>query len=229
MTTSTLLPARPGGTATADTAHVAYAVSPTTPTSAASPTRTVTDVVDRVPLLALLAPLLLFTHGIVSWVDGLDSLDDTGILGGLGGLAAAREQGALTVAAGILLVLSVAGFAWLTTTLGARLQHLPLALPTALLAAFGAGATGTVWLGHLTGLLGDTVPAALSSGGAVLTGLALAAVLVALAVEGRLPVGSLALAAVATAVLLLPWGLEPLGALLLLIAFGPLTRSPDVD
>ncbi|WP_147067201.1 hypothetical protein [Terrabacter aerolatus] len=225
MTTSTLIPARPGGTATADTAYEAYAVSPTSATEVASPTRAV---VDRVPLLALLAPLVLFTHGIVSWVDGLDSLDDTGVLGGLGGLEAAREEGALSVAAGILLVASVSGFAWLTVALGARLRYLPLALPTAVLAAFGAGATGAVWVGHVTGLLGDTVPAALSSGGAVLTGVALAVVLVALAVEGRLPVGSVVVAAVAAGVLLLPWGLEPLGAVLLLIASGPLTRQPEV-
>lgn len=229
MTTSTLIPARPGGTPTADTAYdvtayEAYAVSPSIATTPTAPPRTL---VDRGPLLALLAPLLLFTHGIVSWVDGLDRLDATGILGGLGGLEAAREQGALSVAAGILLVASVAGFAWLTTSLGARLRHLAIVLPTALLAAFGAGATGAVWVGHVTGLLGDTVPAALSSGGAVLTGVALGVVLVALTVEGRLPVGSLALAAVATAVLLLPWALEPLGALVLLIALGPLTRSPD--
>ena len=164
-------------------------------------TRTATD---HLPLLALLAPLLLFAHGIVAWVDGLDTLDDAspfGGLGGLGGLAAAHDQGALSVTAGVLLVLSVGGFAWLTAGLGARLRHLPLAMPlampTALLAAFGAGATGAVWLGHLTGLLGDTMPSALSSGGAVLTGVALAIVLVALTLEGRLPVGSLALAGLA--------------------------------
>lgn len=224
MTTSRLSPARPRSTATAETAYGSYAVPPSIATPVPSPTHAV---VDRVPLLALLAPLVLFTHGIVSWVDGLDRLDDTGVLGGLGGLEAAREQGALSVTAGILLVASVAGFAWLTVVLGGRLRHLALALPTALLAAFGAGATGAVWVGHVTGLLGDTVPAGLSSGGAVLTGVALAVVLVALAVEGRLPVGSLVLAAVAAGVLLLPWGLEPLGALLLLIASGPLTRQPE--
>jgi len=231
MTTSTLSPARPGGTATAGTASGLYAASPPlAPTVTTTAPRRTRTAVDRVPLLALFAPLLLFTHGIVDWVDGLDSLEDTGavrVLGGLGGLTAARDQGALSVAAGMLLVASVAGFAWLTTTLGARLRHLPLAAPTTLLAAFGAGATGAVWLGHVTGLLGDTVPSALSSGGAVLTGVALAVVLIALAVEGHLPVGALALAAVATAVLLLPWGLEPLGALLLLIALGPLTRLPE--
>jgi hypothetical protein len=52
-------------------------------------------------------------------------------------------------------------------------------------------------------------------------------VLVALTVESHLPVGSLALAAVAAAVLLLPWGLGPLGSLLLLIALAPLTRPAE--
>ncbi|KRB47053.1 hypothetical protein [Terrabacter sp. Root181] len=189
--------------------------------AASTGTRTTTD---RTPLLALLAPLLLFTYGIVDWVDGLDNLDGLRGLGGLGGVAAARDQGALSVAAGVLLVLSVVGFAWLTTSLGARLRHLPLAVPTSLLAAFGAGATGAVWLGHVTGLLGYAVPSALSSGGAVLTAVALAVVLVALAVEGLLPVGSLALASLAAAIMLLPWSLSPLASLVLLIALAPLTH-----
>ena len=220
MTTSTLDPAGPAS------------LAPSTSTRA--PGRAITHTTaDHLPLLALLAPLLLFAHGIVAWVDGLDTLDDASPLGGLrglgglGGLAAAHDQGALSVTAGALLVLSVGGFAWLTAGLGARLRHLPLATPTALLAAFGAGATGAVWLGHLTGLLGDTIPSALSSGGAVLTGVALAIALIALTLEGRLPAGSLALAGLAGAVLLLPWGLGPLGSLLLLIALGPLTRPVE--
>lgn len=187
------------------------------------------EATDRVPLLALLAPLLLFTHGIVDWVDGLDSLDGLRGLGGLGGVAAARDQGALSVAAGVLLVLSVASFAWLTVGLGARLRHLPLAVPTALLAAFGAGATAAVWVGQVTGLIGHEAPAALSSGGGVLTAVALAMVLVALTVEGRLPVGSLALAAGSVGIMLLPWGLGPLASLVLLIALAPLTRPVEAD
>src|SRR6478735_9204414 len=214
MTTSTLDPAGPAS------------LAPTTSTRA--PGRaTAHTTADLLPLLALLAPLLLFAHGIVAWVDGLDTLDDASPLGSLGGLAAAHDQGALSVTAGALLVLSVGGFAWLTAGLGARLRHLPLATPTALLAAFGAGATGAVWLGHLTGLLGDTIPSALSSGGAVFTGVALAIALIALTLQGRLPAGSLALAGLAGTVLLLPWGLGPLGSLLLLIALGPLTRPTE--
>lgn len=222
MTTSTLSPVRRADNATA--------VAPTA--TAAVPTRasgTARGALDRVPLLAVLAPLVLFAHGIVAWVDGLDELSRPGALddlGGLGGIATAREQGALTVAAGILLVVAVAGFAWLTMTLGSRLRHLPVATPAALLAAFGAGASATVWLGHVSGLLGPGLPGALTRGGAALTTLALAVVLVALTLEGSLPVGSLALAAVAAGLLLLPWDLVPLGSLVLLIALAPLTRPP---
>jgi hypothetical protein len=174
---------------------------------------------DRVPVLALVAPLLLFGHGILEWVEGLGSggLDDS----------VGAGSGPLAAATGALLVASVAAFAWLTTSLGSRAEHLPVAVPTALLAAFGAGATGAVWLGQVTGLLGDTIPTALSAGGGLLTGLALALVLAALAVEARMPVGSLALAGVAAVVLALPFGLGPLGSLLLLIALAPLTRTAE--
>ena len=167
---------------------------------------------DRVPVLALVAPLLLFTHGIALWVDGLD---DSG------------GRGPLAVTAGALLVLSTAAFAWLATSLGARAEHLPVAVPTGLVAAFGAGATGSVWLGRLTGFLPETVPAALGSGGQVLTALALGLALSTTMIEGRMPARSLALAGGAAVVLALPWGLEPLGALVLLIALAPLTRPVD--
>ena len=179
---------------------------------------------DRVALLALVAPLLLFAHGIADWVDGLGRSDGLNGLDGLGGLDAAAARGPLAVATGALLVLASAGFAWLTTSLGARAEHLPVAVPTALLAAFGAGATGAVWVGGVTGFLPATVPAALAVGGEVLTALALALVLATTWLEGRMPAGSLALAGLAAALLALPWGLEPLGALVLLIAFAPLTR-----
>lgn len=186
--------------------------------AASSRTATVRADRDRVPVLALVAPLLLFAHGILEWVEGL----------GRSGLdAPATDTGPLSVVAGALLVASVAAFAWLTTSLGSRAEHLPVAVPTALLAAFGAGASGAVWLGRVTGLLDDTMPSALSVGGGVLTGLALSLVLAALTVEARMPVGSLALAAVAAVVLALPLGLGPLGSLVLLIALAPLTRAPQ--
>ncbi|NUO92084.1 MAG: hypothetical protein HOQ18_14860, partial [Dermatophilaceae bacterium] len=53
----------------------------------------------------------------------------------------------------------------------------------------------------------------------------LALVLATTWLEGRVPAGSLALAGAAAGLLALPWGLEPLGALVLLIALAPLTRS----
>jgi hypothetical protein len=84
-----------------------------------------------------------------------------------------------------------------------------------------------VWLGRASGWLVDPLPTALSSGGAVLAGLALGFVLVAQTAEGRMPSGSLALCGVAGAVLAHPLGLEPLGALLLLIGLAPLTRPRD--
>ena len=101
-------------------------------------------------------------------------------------------------------------------------------VPTALLAAFGAGATGAVWLGQLTACSATRSPAALSSGGAVLTGVALAIVLVGADPRGA-PAGGLARARRRSVrrVLLLPWGLGPLGSLVLLIALAPLTRPVE--
>lgn len=240
MTTSTLppvLPADPSGVTSGVTPPAVAAGAPAAtpqvsaagaaPSSTTGPTR---DTLDQAPLLALLVPLVLFAHGIVDWVDHLDELgrgDNLQALGGLAGLIAARREGALTVATGILLILAVAGFAWLTMALGARLRHLPVAAPAGLLAAFGAGATAAVWVGHLSGLLGPALPAALTWGGPALTAAALALVLVALTLEGSLPVGSLALAALAGTILLLPWGLVPLASLVLLIALGPVTRAPE--
>jgi hypothetical protein len=168
------------------------------------------DGAGRGRILAFAAPLALFAYGILRWVDGLDSQSGSG---------------PVAVVAGALLVVAVAGLAWLTAALASRAEHLPVAVPAGLLAAFGAGATGAVWLGHAVGLFDDTIPSALAAGGPVLVGIALAAVLGALTIEARMPVGSLALAGVAAAVLMLPFDLLPLGALLLLIALGPLTRQ----
>ncbi len=216
MTTSTLpapatrptapaLPALPAGT-------VATGVPDETGVGTRGP--------DRVAVLALTAPLLLFAHGIADWVDGL---------GGPNGADLADTRGPLTVATGALLVLATAAFAWLTTALGSRAEHLPVAMPTAVLAAFGAGATGAVWVGWLSGFLPDTMPPALAVGGQVLTALALALVLATTWLEGRMPAGSLALAGAASVLLALPWGLEPLGALVLLIALAPLTTRAARD
>jgi hypothetical protein len=171
---------------------------------------------DRSRLLALVAPLLLFTHGILSWVDGIGDVDP-----------GRRSDSVLAVVAGATLALAVAAFASLASSLASRTQRSELVVPVTLLGAFGAGAAAAVWLGRASGWLVDPLPTALTSGGAVLTGLALGLVLVAHTAEGRMPSGSLALCGVAGAVLALPLGLEPLGALLLLIGLAPLTRPRD--
>jgi hypothetical protein len=167
---------------------------------------------DAGHVLAFAAPLVLFVHGILRWVDGVDGHPGSG---------------PLAVASGAFLVIAVAGFAWLTVALGSRVEHLPVAVPAGLLAAFGAGATGAVWVGRTVGVLADAIPSALAIGGPVLVGVALAVVLLALTIEARMPVGSLALAGVAASVVVLPWDLLPLGALLLLIAFGSLTQPQN--
>ena len=133
----------------------------------------------------------------------------------------------LAVVAGGTLVLAVAGFAALASALASRSQRPVLAIPVTMLGAFGAGAAAAVWLGSAAGWLVDPLPTALTSGGAVLTGLALAFTLLVQTVEGRMPAGYLALSGVAGAVLALPLGLEPLGALLLLIALAPLTPQDE--
>src|SRR4051794_7429865 len=176
---------------------------------------------DPTRLLALAAPLLLFLHGILIWLDGLGAGDavqgtDTAATFGSGpGDASMPSSSVLAVLAGAVLVLCVACFAGLGTALAGRSQRTELAVPVALLGAFGAGATAAVWVGRSTAWLVDPLPAGLAVGGAVLTGLALALSLVTLAAEGRMPFGSLALSGGAAALLVLPYGLEPLGALLL--------------
>jgi hypothetical protein len=196
---------------------------------------------DRGRVLAFVAPLALFVHGIVAWVLGLGSPAGTGIDGAVAGSDTGSDTGTVSlalgasldgadvdrlapVASGLTLVVAAAAFCWLVAALGTRLEHLRIGVPATALAAFGAGATGAVWLGQAVGLLGSTLPVALVVGGPVLVAVGLAAVLAALTLEGRLPVGSAALAAVGAVAIAVPWGLLPLGALLLLIALGPLTR-----
>jgi hypothetical protein len=182
---------------------------------------------DRGRVLALLAPLLLFAHGIVAWATGVgapahaEGLAASGLTTSGQATPDPATPDALT---GLTLVAAVAALTWLTAALGDRLEHLDVRVPTTVMAAFGAGATGSVWLGTTTGVLDGSLPSALTLGGPVLVGLGLAVVLAALVVEGRLPFTSALLAAGAGVVLALPWGLEPLGALLLLVALGPLTR-----
>jgi hypothetical protein len=187
-------------------------LSPPSGRVATGPLRRPRRTADPGTLLAFAAPLALFVHGILRWVDALDAHTGTSPLG---------------IAAGAVLVAAVAGFAWLTVRLGARAEHLPVGVPASLLAAFGAGATGAVWVGTTVGLLDEAIPSALAVGGPLLVGVALATTLGALTIEARMPLGSLMLAGAGAATLMLPWDLLPLGALLLLIAFGPLTRPAD--
>ncbi|WP_323095711.1 hypothetical protein [Intrasporangium sp. YIM S08009] len=201
---------------------------------------------DRGRVLAFVAPLVLFVHGILVWVLGLGSASPSAV-SGAGPLGADGDSsGTVSLAvgatidgadverlapavSGLTLVLAAAAFCWLVAALGTRLEHLRVGAPATALAAFGVGATAAVWLGQASGLLGATLPAALVVGGPVLVALGVAAVLAALTLEGRLPIGSAALAGVGALAVALPWGLLPLGALLLLIALAPLTRpSPDV-
>jgi len=207
MTTSTL-PARNAAP------HVDVAPGPAQGVVARGAVQSVAP--DRARLLALVAPLLLFTHGILTWVDGLGAVDP-----------AQRTGSVLGVVTGGILVLAVGGFASLASALATRTQRGELAVPVTMLGAFGAGATAAVWLGRGAGWLVDPLPTALSTGGAVLVALALGITLVAQTTEGRMPSGSLALSGLAGAVLALPLGLEPLGALVLLISLAPLMRAPE--
>lgn len=211
MTTSTL-PAR------ATAARVASPV--TAPSALAAPAAVNTPfpvaAVDPAPLLALVAPLLLFAHGILTWVDSIDTPE-----------GARTGGGVLAVVAGGILVLSVAGFAALASAVASRTARPELVVPVTLLGAFGAGAAGAVWIGRSTGWLADPLPSTLAVGGAVVAAMALALALAVHTAEGRMPPGSLALAGAAGALLALPLGLEPLGALVLLIALGPLTRGVE--
>ena len=213
MTTSTLPTRVAVARAAADPVHDrAPALAP-----ALAPAQTPALAPDRARQLALVAPLLLFTHGILTWVDGLGAQPDE----------TTGNGSVLAIVAGGILVLAVAGFASLASALASRSARSELVLPVTLLGAFGAGAAAAVWVGRSTGWLVDPLPSGLSSGGAVLSALALALALVAQTAEGRMPSGSLALAGVASALLAVPFGLEPLGALVLLIALAPLTRPAE--
>lgn len=164
---------------------------------------------DRSRLLALLGPLLLFVHGILGWVDGLDGTRGTGWVWGL---------------AGLVLVAAVASLTLLTAELGEQTGRGPLATVAVVIGAFGAGAVGAVTLGRLLGGLGDDLPTTLTAGGPVLVAVGLAVLGFRLVLAERLPIGSALLATLGAAMVAVPWDLLPLGALVLLIGFGPLTQ-----
>jgi hypothetical protein len=164
---------------------------------------------DRSRLLALIGPLLLFVHGILGWVDGLDGTRGTGWVWGLGGLALVAAVGSLTL---------------LTAELGEQTGRGPLAAVAVVIGAFGAGVVAAVTLGRLLGVLGDDLPTTLTAGGPVLVAAGLALLGFRLVLAGRMPIGSALLAILGAAMVAVPWDLLPLGALILLIGFGPLTQ-----
>lgn len=168
------------------------------------------DPTDRSRTLAFLAPLLLFVHGILSWVDSLDSQ---------------AGQGWVAVLSALFLAAAVAGLAFLTADLGEQTGRGALASVAVVMVAFGAGATATLALGRVSGLLDDTLPAPLSVGGPLLLGAGLALLFFRLALVGRVSLGYAFVAALGAAAIAIPWGLVPLGALILLIGFGPLTQA----
>lgn len=164
---------------------------------------------DRSRVLALVGPLLLFVHGILGWVDGLDGT---------------RGTGWLSAAAGLALVAAVAALTLLTAELGEQTGRGPLATVAVVVGAFGAGAVGAVTVGRTLGVLGEDLPTALTAGGPVLVSVGLGLLGFRLVLVGRVPAGSAVLAMLGAAMVAVPWDLLPLGALVLLIGFGPLTQ-----
>lgn len=165
---------------------------------------------DRARALALFGPLLLFVHGIVGWVDGRDGVTGTGWFPAL---------------AGLTLVGAVVALALLTAELGERAGRGVLATTAVVAGAFGAGAVGTVTAGRLVGALDDDLPAVLAVGGPALLAVGLGLLLLRLVLVGLLPASAAAVAVVGAAVIAVPWGLLPLGALVLLVGLGPLVRA----
>ncbi len=164
---------------------------------------------DRSRTLALAGPLLLFAHGILGWVDGLDGTTGAGWV---------------WVAAGLTLVAAVVALTLLTAQLGEQTGRGPMATAAVVVGAFGAGVVGAITLGRIAGLLGEDLPTALTAGGPVLVATGLGLLGLRLVRVGRVPIGSALLATLGAAMVAVPWDLLPLGALVLLIGFGPLTQ-----
>lgn len=165
---------------------------------------------DRARALALFGPLLLFVHGIVGWVDGRDGAMGTGWLPAL---------------AGLTLVGAAVALALLTAELGEQAGRGVLATTAVVVGAVGAGAVVTVTVGRLVGALDDNLPVALGGGGPVLLAIGLGLLLLRLVLVGLLPASAAAVAVVGAAAIAVPWGLLPLGALVLLVGLGPLVRA----
>lgn len=152
---------------------------------------------------ALLAPLLLFAHGILAWVDGLDG----------------TRGGGLHVVTQLVLLASVTSFGDLAVDLGARLGDrvgpiLTLVGTTGVVAVIGVRLAGA-----------PPLPTVVAFAGPALVGLGIAWLVARLVVLDLHPLGALTTALVGGLVLASPWELLPLGALLVLVGLGPLTRD----
>lgn len=177
--------------------------APTTRTNPAAPS-------DRSRVPALFGPLLLFVHGILSWVDGRDA--------GFG-------TSWVTVLAGLSLVAAVVALALLAARLGERSGGGVLATVAVVASAFGAGAVGAVTVGRMLGFLGEDLPTALTAGGPVLVAIGLGLLLHRLVLAGRVPTSAVAVAMLGAAIVAMPWGLLPLGALVLLMGLAPAAQT----
>jgi hypothetical protein len=90
--------------------------------------------------------------------------------------------------------------------------------------AFGAGAVGAVTVGRLLDYFGD-LPTALTAGGPTLLAIGLGLLLYRLVLAGRVPTSAVAVAALGAAIVAMPWGLLPLGALVLLVGLAPVAQT----
>ena len=189
--------------ATARSSSIVLSHRPPVSTTPAPPSR-------RAPALALFGPLLLFVHGILGWLDGPDSGPGTGWF---------------AVLAGLTLVAGVVALALLAARLGEQSGGGVLATIAVVASAFGAGAVGAITMGRMLGYLGEGLPTALTAGGPILITIGLGLLLFRLVLVGRVPTSAVALALLGAALVAMPWGLLPLGALLLLVGLAPVART----
>lgn len=175
-----------------------------------APARTTPAPSDRSGVPALFGPLLLFVHGILGWVDGRDTGPGTSWVAVLAGLA---------------LVAGVVALALLAARLGEQLGRGALVTVAVVGSAFGAGAVGAVTVGRLLGYFGEGLPAALTAGGPVLLAIGLGLLLYRLLLAGRVPASAVAVAVLGAAIVAMPWGLLPLGALVLLMGLAPVAQT----
>ena len=165
---------------------------------------------SRASALALFGPLLLFVHGILSWVDGREAEPGTSWV---------------AVLAGLSLVAAVVALALLTARLGEQAGTGALTTIAVVASAFGAGGVGSVTVGRMLGLLGEDLPTALTAGGPALVAIGLGLLLHRLVLAGRVPTSAVGLALLGAAIVAMPWGLLPLGALVLLVGLAPVAQT----